>query len=218
MRSATGSRRASPSSGAWQDDRDDELAARLAAAGWTELWAGERAPRRDRCRRNRARSRGCARLPHRRGDARSAALGRRDAPATHATRASLAVPLRGGGLALGPPATEARPEPDARRKRHRARRDRARSASSSRSRPPHAGARGTRRRSPTSPGSRPDRSSSRSSMRARASSSARRSPPFRPCSRASPTRRSRRTRMTLLAWAAATNDGGLQDARAPLGR
>jgi hypothetical protein len=30
-----------PELGAWLDDRDDELAARLAAAGWSELWADE---------------------------------------------------------------------------------------------------------------------------------------------------------------------------------
>ncbi len=30
-----------PELGAWQDDRDDELTARLTAVGWTELWAGE---------------------------------------------------------------------------------------------------------------------------------------------------------------------------------
>jgi hypothetical protein len=30
-----------PDLGAWQDDRDDELAARLTEAGWSELWAGE---------------------------------------------------------------------------------------------------------------------------------------------------------------------------------
>jgi hypothetical protein len=30
-----------PDLGAWQDDRDDDLAARLAEVGWSELWAGE---------------------------------------------------------------------------------------------------------------------------------------------------------------------------------
>jgi hypothetical protein len=30
-----------PDLGAWQDDRDDELAARLTTAGWSELWAGD---------------------------------------------------------------------------------------------------------------------------------------------------------------------------------
>ncbi len=99
-----------PELGAWQDDRDDELAARLTAVGWTELWAG--------------------------GELLGATvaggieLGRAAAPvslideatlgaplwvegrARHAREtASLAVPRRGGGLALGPPATEARPEP-----------------------------------------------------------------------------------------------------------
>ena len=99
-----------PELGAWQDDRDDELAARLAAAGWTELWAG-----------------GELLGP---AVAGGIELGRAAAPvslvdeatlgaplwvagrARHARdAASLAVPRRGGGLALGPPATEARPEP-----------------------------------------------------------------------------------------------------------
>ena len=30
-----------PDLGGWQDDRDDGLAARLSAAGWSELWAGD---------------------------------------------------------------------------------------------------------------------------------------------------------------------------------
>ena len=99
-----------PELGAWQDDRDDELAARLTAVGWTELWAG-----------------GELLGPTVAGGIE---LGRAAAPvsvvdeatlgaplwvegrARHAREtASLAVPRRGGGLALGPPATEARPEP-----------------------------------------------------------------------------------------------------------
>jgi len=98
-----------PELGVWQDDRDDALAARLAAAGWTELWA--------------------------RGDLLGPAvaggleLGRAAAPvsvideatlgaplavdgrARHGIGApSLAVPLRRGGLALAAPSSEARPE------------------------------------------------------------------------------------------------------------
>jgi hypothetical protein len=98
-----------PDLGAWQDDRDDELAARLGTAGWSELWAGD--------------------------DLLGAVvsggieLGRATAPvclvdegtlgaplwvdgrARHGRdSASLAVPTRGGGLGLGPPASEARPE------------------------------------------------------------------------------------------------------------
>ena len=30
-----------PELGSWQDDRDDDLAVRLAAAGWAQLWAGD---------------------------------------------------------------------------------------------------------------------------------------------------------------------------------
>jgi len=99
-----------PDLGAWQDDRDDALAARLADAGWSELWAG-------------AELLGPA-------VAGGLELGRAAAPislvddatlgaplwidgrARHArTALSLALPEHGGGLALGPPAGEARPEP-----------------------------------------------------------------------------------------------------------
>lgn len=94
----------------WQDDRDDALAARVAEAGWSELWAGQELL-------------GAV-------VAGGIELGRVAAPAClvdeatlgaplcvegrarhgrHAT--ALAVPRHGGGLALGPPATEARPEP-----------------------------------------------------------------------------------------------------------
>jgi len=98
-----------PELGSWQDDRDDDLAVRLAAAGWAQLWAGD--------------------------DVLGAVvagaieLGRAAAPlslldettlgaplwvdgrARHARDAqSLAVPVRGGGLALGPPSSEPRPE------------------------------------------------------------------------------------------------------------
>ena len=98
-----------PDLGAWQDDRDDELAARLSTAGWSELWAGDELL----------------------GPvvAGGIELGRIAAPlslvdeatlgaplwvegrARHARGAvSLAVPQRGGGLGLGPPASEERPE------------------------------------------------------------------------------------------------------------
>ena len=99
-----------PELGSWQDDRDDELAARVAAAGWSDLWAAEELL-------------GAV-------VAGGIELGRAAAPvslldeatlgaplcvegrARHARGAqSLAVPLRGGGLGLGPPSSEARPEP-----------------------------------------------------------------------------------------------------------
>jgi alkylation response protein AidB-like acyl-CoA dehydrogenase len=98
-----------PELGAWQDDRDDELAARLASAGWTELWAS--------------------------ADllgpvvAGGLELGKAVAPvclideatlgaplavdgrARHGVRAALlAVPLRGGGLGLGRPNSDPYPE------------------------------------------------------------------------------------------------------------
>jgi acyl-CoA dehydrogenase-like protein len=100
-----------PELGAWQDDRDDELAARLADVGWTELWAAS--------------------------DellgavvAGGIELGRAAAPlslvdeptlgaplsvggrARHARGvAAVAVPRRGGGLALATPTGEGRAEP-----------------------------------------------------------------------------------------------------------
>lgn len=99
-----------PDLGAWQDDRDDDLARRLAEAGWSELWAG-------------AELLGPA-------VAGGIELGRAAAPVSLVDEATLGAPLwidgrarhgrgaaslalaeRGGGLALGPPAGEARPEP-----------------------------------------------------------------------------------------------------------
>ena len=99
-----------PELGEWQDDRDDELAARLAEAGWSELWASE--------------------------DMLGAVvaggfeLGRAAAPlslvdeptlgaplsvggrARHARGiAAVAVPRRGGGLALATPTDGGRAEP-----------------------------------------------------------------------------------------------------------
>ena len=43
VRAAIGDWRApiEPELGSWQDDRDDELAARVSAAGWTDLWVAE---------------------------------------------------------------------------------------------------------------------------------------------------------------------------------
>lgn len=98
-----------PELGSWQDDRDDGLAARLASAGWTELWAS--------------------------ADllgpvvAGGLELGRAIAPvclideatlgaplvvdgrARHGVRAPLlAVPLRGGGLGLAQPSSDPYPE------------------------------------------------------------------------------------------------------------
>lgn len=98
-----------PELGAWQDDRDDALASRLAAAGWTELWshpdllgpvvAG-------------ALELGRAVVPACVVD--EATLGAPLAVAGRARHgrhsASFAVPLRAGGLALGPPGSEAVPE------------------------------------------------------------------------------------------------------------
>ncbi len=91
-----------PELGSWQDDRDDALAARVADAGWSELWAGEELL-------------GAV-------VAGGIELGRAAAPlslideptlgaplcvegrARHGRGApAVAVPLRGGGLGLGPP-------------------------------------------------------------------------------------------------------------------
>lgn len=99
-----------PELGGWQDDRDNELAARLADAGWSELWAGKELL-------------GAV-------VAGAIELGRAGAPASlldeptlgaplhvdgrtrHGRDApSFAVPLHHGGLALASPAGEARAEP-----------------------------------------------------------------------------------------------------------
>jgi hypothetical protein len=98
-----------PELGTWQDDRDDPLAERLTATGWSELWAGSGllGP----------------------AVAGGLELGRAVAPtclidevtlgapllvegrARHGLRArSLALPLQRNGLALGTPTSEARPE------------------------------------------------------------------------------------------------------------
>ena len=111
MRAAIGDWRPprEPALASWQDDRDDELAARAAAAGWAELWAGEELL-------------GAV-------VAGGIELGRVAAPvslvdeatlgaplcvdgrARHGRdAASLAVPSRAGGLGLGPPSPDGRLE------------------------------------------------------------------------------------------------------------
>jgi hypothetical protein len=111
VRAAIGDWRApsEPELASWQDDRDDELTTRVGAAGWTELWAGDELL-------------GAV-------VAGGIELGRAAAPvclvdeptlgaplwvdgrARHARDSrSLAVPERGGRLGLGPPSSEARPE------------------------------------------------------------------------------------------------------------
>ena len=99
-----------PELGSWQDDRDAELAARLAAVGWAELWAGDEllGP----------------------AVAGGLELGRVASPvcvideatlgaplfvegrARHGRgQASFAVPLPRAGLGLGPPSSDVRVEP-----------------------------------------------------------------------------------------------------------
>jgi Acyl-CoA dehydrogenase, C-terminal domain len=111
VRAAIGDWRAphEPELGSWLDDRDDELAVRVGAAGWSDLWAGSELL-------------GAV-------VAGGIELGRAAAPVClvdeptlgaplwvdgrgrHARDSrSLAVPARGGGLGLGPPSSEARPE------------------------------------------------------------------------------------------------------------
>lgn len=111
VRSAIGDWRAprEPDLGEWQDDRDDALAARLAEAGWGELWAGGEllGPAvAGGIELGRAAAPICL--------VDEAALGAPlcvDGRARHARHArSLATPLHGGGLALGPPDSEPRPE------------------------------------------------------------------------------------------------------------
>ncbi len=97
-----------PELGTWQDDRDAVLAERLQAAGWSKLWNDDLL--------------GAAVVG-------GIELGRVAAPVSLIDEATLGAPLwidgrarhgrdagslavshRGGGLGLGPPATEARPE------------------------------------------------------------------------------------------------------------
>ncbi len=98
-----------PDLGAWQDDRDDELAARLAAAGWSQLWAGD-----ELLGAVVAGGIELGRVAAPVSVVDEATLGAPlwvDGRARHARgAASLAVPQRGGGLGLGPPASEERPE------------------------------------------------------------------------------------------------------------
>jgi hypothetical protein len=98
-----------PDFGSWHDDRDDALAARVAGAGWADLWAGDEllgAVVAGGIELGRAAAPVCL--------VDEATLGAPlwfDGRARHARdAAAVAVPLRDGGLALGPPATEARPE------------------------------------------------------------------------------------------------------------
>lgn len=98
-----------PDLGAWLDDRDDALGERLAAAGWRELWAAPELLG--------AVVAGGVELGHAAAPVcllDEAALG---APlavsgrARHGLRAAtLAVPVRGGGLALAEPVSEPVPE------------------------------------------------------------------------------------------------------------
>ncbi len=112
VRAAIGDWRAplEPELGSWQDDRDDELAARVSAAGWSELWSAEEllgAVVAGGIELGRAAAPVCL-LDEETLGAPLCVEGR----ARHARGAqSLAVALRGGGLGLGPPSSEARPEP-----------------------------------------------------------------------------------------------------------
>lgn len=98
-----------PELATWQDDRDDALAARVAAAGWTELWAGDEllgAAVAGGIELGRAAAPACV--------IDEATLGASlwvDGRARHARDSgSLAAPVRRGGLGLGPHSSEARPE------------------------------------------------------------------------------------------------------------
>jgi hypothetical protein len=99
-----------PDLGAWQDDRDDALAARLAEAGWSELWAGD-----DLLGAVVAGGIELGRVAAPVSLLDEATLGAPlwvDGRARHGrTAGSLAVPLRRGGLALGTPEGEVRAEP-----------------------------------------------------------------------------------------------------------
>jgi hypothetical protein len=98
-----------PELGGWQDDRDDELAERMAAAGWTELWAGHElvgAVVAGGIELGRVAAPVCL--------VDDATLGAPlcvDGRARHGrVAASLAVALPRRGLGLGPRSSEARPE------------------------------------------------------------------------------------------------------------
>jgi len=98
-----------PELGGWQDDRDDALATRLVAAGWSELWASSDllGPTvAGGLELGRAVAPACL-IDEVTLGAPLAVAGR----ARHGLRArSLALPLRRNGLALGTPTSEARPE------------------------------------------------------------------------------------------------------------
>jgi hypothetical protein len=111
LRSAIGDWRPArePDLGDWQDDRDDGLAGRVAEAGWDELWAGDEllgAVVAGGLELGRAAAPICL--------VDEATLGASlwvEGRARHGLGAtSLAAPARGGGLGLGPPTSEARPE------------------------------------------------------------------------------------------------------------
>ena len=98
-----------PELGDWQDDRDDDLAARVREAGWAELWAGDEllaAAVAGGIELGRAAAPICL--------VDEATLGAPlwiDGRARHGlATTSLAAPEREGGLGLGPPTSEARPE------------------------------------------------------------------------------------------------------------
>ena len=111
LRSAIGDWRPvrEPDLGDWQDDRDAGLAERVAQAGWRELWAGDEllgAVVAGGLELGRAAAPVCL--------VDEATLGAPlwvEGRARHGLGAtSLAAPERGGGLGLGPPTSEARPE------------------------------------------------------------------------------------------------------------
>jgi len=100
---------AEPELGSWQDDRDDVLAERVSAAGWADLWSGDEllgAVVAGALELGRVAAPLCV-VDEATLGAPLAVEGR----ARHARKArAVAVPLRGGGLALGPPDSEPRPE------------------------------------------------------------------------------------------------------------
>jgi hypothetical protein len=98
-----------PDLGTWQDDRDDALAERLTRTGWGDLWAGSDllgSAVAGGLELGRAVAPACL-IDEATLGAPLAAEGR----ARHGLHArALALPLRGNGLALGTPSSEARPE------------------------------------------------------------------------------------------------------------
>ncbi len=158
-----------PVFGEWQDDRDDELAARLAAVGWGELWSD----------------------PELLGPAVAGGieLGRAVAPLCLVDEATLGVPLAVGGRVRHGEGRVEGGEREPTLDGTGTLRGVATTAP-----PIRPGCTpGAPSRSPTWRASPTARSRRRSSMRGRASSSARRSPRCRPCRRGSPMRHSRGT-------------------------